>query len=108
MQALPRALSRFGLLGAPVVPGGPGGAALRQHRGVGVQHGAVGLVPMVSSTTAFCAGCASSARLVERTSTMVEMFGALVEGLPHACGVALDAARGVQAFVGHAYQNFST
>ena len=100
-----------GLLGALVVPGGPGSAALRQHRGVGVQHGAVGLVADGAQHLTFLRRGLRQQRqgLVGMRSQhhMVEMLGALVGGHAHAGGVALDAAHGgVQALVGHAGQDF--
>ena len=95
-------------VGGFVVPRGPGRRVAGQHTGVGVQHGAVGLVvdgpehlPLLRGGVAAQQG----QRLVGMGGQheSVETLGARVGGDGHTACVACDLAHGgVQAFVGDA------
>ncbi len=88
-----------------VVPRGPGSTALRQHAGVGVQHGAVGLVANVPQQAGFVGrGLAQQGQClvgVGGQHDVVEALGTAVGVHGDALRVAVNGAhRGIQPLVG--------
>ena len=89
-----------------VVPCGPGGAALGQHRGVGVQHRHVGLIGdgaehRALSGAGACAQQGQGLVAVAGQDDVVKALAAAVGVHVRTIGVAHDGAhRAVQAFVG--------